>query len=646
MCGINGLLDFRGQSTQTTLEHQAETMAAAMEHRGPDSAGVWADAECGIALGHRRLAIIDLSANGHQPMHSTCERYVISYNGEVYNFAELRDELAGAGHAFRGGSDTEVILAAIAEWGLAAAVGRFVGMFAIALWDRQDQRLSLVRDRVGIKPIYYGRAGDVFLFGSEMDALATHPDFTRDINRDAVALYLARNYVPSPMSIYQGMHKLPPGTILHVSANDQQPRLEPFWSLQDIANSGIATPFSGTETEAVDELEKILLLAVKQRMVADVPLGVFLSGGIDSSVVTALMQAQHDRPVKSYAIGYHEADYNEAPYAEAVAQHLGTDHTTFMVSANDAMDVIPMLGSMFDEPFADSSQIPTYIVCKLARQETTVVLSGDGGDEVFGGYTRHLWSEKIARLSARLPGWSKGAIAGSITRLNPAQWDQILRFLPRSLQQSKPGSKLHRIAGLLDAQDAGEVYQRLMNHWQEPHTLVRGSEPQSTIFDQQQYWPTGADATSLLMYLDGMTYLPDNCLSKTDRASMAVSLEARVPLLDHRVIDFAWQLPLEYKINGGVGKQALRKVLYKHVPQNLFERPKMGFGVPVRDWLRGPLRDWADDLLNADRLRQQGYLNPEPIQEKWQQHRSGKRDWYNQIWSVLMFQAWLDARNL
>ncbi|MBX2824171.1 MAG: asparagine synthase (glutamine-hydrolyzing) [Gammaproteobacteria bacterium] len=646
MCGITGILDYRRQTSQDVLTHQAESMANSMVHRGPDSSGVWAEAAQGIALSHRRLSIIDLSANGHQPMISTCERYVISYNGEVYNFPELRERLKEKGHTFRGGSDTEVIIAAIAQWGIKRAAQEFVGMFAFAVWDRQEHCLYLVRDRVGIKPVYYGKVDDLFVFASELQGLSTHPNFDASLNRDALALYLARNYVPCPHTIYDGINKLPPGTILRVPADGSTPTQETFWSLHEVASRGIGQPFTGTEEEATDELEKLLALAVKQRMVADVPLGVFLSGGIDSSAVTALMQSQSDRPVKSYAIGYHEDDYNEAEHAEAVAKHLGTDHTTFTVSSKDAMDVIPMLGHMYDEPFADVSQIPTYIVSKLARQETTVVLTGDGGDEIFGGYTRHLWSQKIANLSAKLPDWSKGAIAGSITTLNPAQWDTVLRLLPKSLKQSKAGSKFHRIAGLLDANDAGDVYQRLMNHWQQPEQLVLGSQRQETILDRREDWPTGADETALLMYLDGMTYLPDNCLSKVDRASMAVSLEARVPLLDHRVIDFAWQLPLSYKIKNGSGKHALRNVLYRHVPQAIFERPKMGFGVPVRDWLRGPLAKWADDLLSEERLRRQGYLDPTPIRQKWQEHRSGRRDWYNQIWSVLMFQAWLDANQL
>jgi len=651
MCGISGFLNPAREDSEPSLRATVTAMAAAIAHRGPDAADCWADAEVGLAFGHRRLSIIDLSAAGAQPMSSADGRYVLSYNGEVYNFPALYAELEAQGHTFRGYSDTEVVLAAIVEWGLKAALERCVGMFALSLWDRQMRTLSLVRDRLGIKPLYYGWSGGVFMFGSELSALKAHPQFRAEIDRDTLALYMMRNCVPAPQTIFVGIRKLTPGSILTLPARARagtEPEIDTFWSLGKVAARGAAVPFGGSEAEAADRAEALIREAVQDRMVADRPLGVFLSGGIDSSTVAALMQDVSDVPVKTFSIGFNEAGYNEAEDAKAVAAHLGTDHTELYVDAAKALDVVPELPRIFDEPFADSSQVPTYLVSEMARRDVVVCLSGDGGDEMFGGYNRYMWVDGIARNAGAVPGPLRKVAAAAMTSLSPHTWDSVFEtlgpVLPGKLRQRNPGDKLHKMAGILNASGASEIYQGLVGHWRAGDGIVPGAVPPPTIVERPADWPDLPGFTEHMMHLDGVTYLPDDILTKVDRASMAVGLEARVPLLDHRVVEFAWSLPLALKTGGNVAKRTLRNVLYRHVPRELVERPKMGFALPIHEWLRGPLRDWAEDLLDEKRLQSEGFFSPGPVREKWRQHLSGARNWQHHLWDVLMFQAWLETQ--
>ena len=656
MCGIAGFLTQRDAGRSPAI---AGRMADAIVHRGPDDSGVWTDEAAGVALAHRRLAILDLSPQGRQPMRSHCGRYVIAFNGEVYNFAAIREALEQAGLApvWHGHSDTEVMLAAIAAWGLEAALKKFVGMFAFALWDRETRTLSLARDRLGEKPLYYGWQGETFLFGSELKALRAHPAFRAEIDRDALALFLRHNAIPAPYSIYQGILKLPPGTFLQLRMEDAlalglSPRgrrgeIKPYWSARSVAEAGQRNLFRGNDAEAATELERLLGQAVGGQMVADVPLGAFLSGGIDSTTIVALMQAQSRRPVKTFTIGFNETGYNEAEHAHAVARHLGTEHTELYVAPRDAMDVIPNLSSTYDEPFADSSQIPTCLVSHLARQHVTVSLSGDGGDELFGGYNRYFWARNIWRKLGWAPRSLRAALAGLLTTLPPSTWNtafhKLERWLPARLRYANPGDKLHKAAEILAVRSPEEIYLGLVSHWKHSARLVPGSvEPLTLLTDpgQQADLP---DFEHRMMLLDTVTYLPDDILAKVDRAAMAVSLETRVPLLDHRVVEFAWTLPLDMKIRHGQGKWLLRQVLYRHVPQSLMERPKMGFGVPIDVWLRGPLKAWAAALIEPGRLAREGYFDPAPIQRKWAEHQSGSRNWSYYLWDVLMFQAWHEA---
>jgi asparagine synthase (glutamine-hydrolysing) len=632
MCGLTGLI--APSATSDELSSQVRRMCDALVHRGPDDEGEWIDAEAGVALGFRRLAILDLSPAGHQPMASRSGRYVATLNGEIYNFEELRRELEGP---WRGHSDTEVLLAAFDAWGIEAALQKFIGMFAIAVWDRVARRLTLIRDRMGVKPLYYGFAGPAFVYASELKALRRHPHFEGRIDRAALQMYLRYMYVPAPWSIYEGISKLMPGTMLRFDPATRTMETTTYWSAREAATRGVANRFRGSEEEASHELESLLRDAVRLRMVSDVPIGVFLSGGVDSSLVAALMQAQSDGPVRTFAMGFSDAAYDEAPFAAAVARHLGTQHTEMYITADDAVGVIPKLAAMYDEPFADSSQIPTHLVAQLARRHVTVALSGDGGDELFGGYNRYFIGQKLFHRLAALPRPLRPVLGRLLTAVSPRAWDRVLSGI---LRQSRPGERVHKVARVLAADDPDAMYFELVSHWS--NVVIGESERHSPLPDRGS-WPPLEDAVERMMYFDQLSYLPDDILTKVDRASMAVSLEVREPLLDHRLVEFAWTLPLSMKVRGGKGKRVLRRVLDRYVPHALIERPKMGFGMPLEAWLRGRLRDWAESLLDERTMREQGLLDPRPIREKWEEHVAGKGDWQYHLWAVLMLQSWLSG---
>jgi asparagine synthase (glutamine-hydrolysing) len=644
MCGIAGLWS-GARPPHDELAALVDRMRDAIAHRGPDGEGSWVDARRGIGLGHRRLAIQDLSPLGRQPMASHSDRYVLTFNGEVYNFLELRQQLEARGATFRGHSDTEVMLAAFEAWGIVPAVGRFVGMFAFALWDAEEQRLWLARDRLGIKPLYVARVGSALAFGSELKALLQVPGFPRQVDRSVLAAYLRYNCVPGRKAIWEGVTHLLPGTLLEYRDPEREPVEHTFWSAEQIARAGLAEPWLGSEADALEQLEQTLSDAVRLRMLSDVPLGAFLSGGIDSSTVVALMQKQSSRPVRTFSIGYREAAYDESVHARAVAAHLGTDHTELYVSSQDALDVIPRLPELYDEPFSDSSQIPTHLVSKLARAHVTVALSGDGGDELFGGYNRHLWAPRLWRRLGQVPSPVRRVLGRSLRSVPPWATDGLLErvgpALPRRLRLRVPGEKLHKLGRVLGSTSESALYRALCSHQDDPGRLLEGNVAEAPS-ERAQLEGDGLSFSEAMMLLDLRTYLPDDILTKVDRASMAVALEARVPILDHRVVQLAWRLPLDMKIRDGVTKWALRQVLYKHVPQALVDREKSGFGVPIDQWLRGPLRAWSEALLDAGRLRREGYFRPEPVRTLWDQHLSGSHNHHHQLWDVLMFQAWLE----
>lgn len=645
MCGIAGI--WRAGGLRAADRESLVRMTEALRHRGPDAGGIWSDPPSGIVLGHRRLAIVDLSLTGAQPMQSHDGRYVTVYNGEIYNFRALRAELCDAGVRFGGTSDTEVMLEAISHWGLSGAVSRFVGMFAFALWDRERRCLSLVRDRLGIKPLHYSQPGGVFQFASELGAIEDGSTMPLCIDRNALARYVRLGYVPAPWTIYTGVRKLEPGCILTLDAAGGTPRLERYWSLEEVAARGRAVPFRGDIADAADELEKLLTDAVRLRMVADVPIGAFLSGGIDSSTVVSMMQSVARGPVRTFSVGFAETEFDEATSACHVAKWLGTEHTSLRVGSAEATGVIQALPEMFDEPFADSSQIPTYLVSKLARQSVTVALSGDGGDEVFGGYNRYLWAPRLQAAAARLPGWFRRGTARALSAIPSERVDDVYSLvegaLPQHLRMRLPGDKFAKSVQVLGQTTLRSAHEELVGS-SSALVLVRGAVAglEHSLLPPTSAWLRGAEQ---MMAWDSVTYLPDDILTKVDRASMAASLEARVPLLDHRVLAFAWSLPSDYRIQGGIGKVVLRDVLARHVPRRLFERPKMGFGVPIGEWLREDLRPWAEDLLADRRIRADGFLDPGAVRALWRSHLSGDVRNPQRLWTVLMFQAWLSHRS-
>lgn len=609
-------------------------MAYALSHRGPDRSGVWADAAAGIALGFRRLSIIDLSAAANQPMQSEDGRYVIAFNGEIYNFAAIRNVLANQGIRFRGQSDTEVLLKACMAWGVERAIGDLVGMFAFALWDTQERKLWLVRDRLGIKPLYYGRAGDRFAFASELKALRIFTDWTPEIDREALGLFSQFNYVPAPRTIYQGICKLEPGCLLEVQAGGT-PKITRYWNIRSHFQQ---PPLDMDETDAVWEIDKLLTDAVSQRLVSDVPLGALLSGGIDSSTVVALMNRANKGQVRTFTIGFGDKGYDEAGPAKEVANHIGTDHTELKLAPEAALDLIAKLPETYDEPFADSSALPTYLLSQLARRHVTVALSGDGGDEVFFGYNRYTAAPAAWHRASWLPLPLRYLGGCAIKSLSPRSWDQLARLLPKARQLRTPGVKMHKLADVLAQSSQKNVYQRLVTHW--PGTgPVRDYSP-----DEDSSWPNGLpeDFAAKMALQDSCTYLPDDILAKVDRASMAVGLEVRVPLLDHRLVELMARLPTELKLKGGTPKYLLRQVLRHYVPDALIERPKMGFAVPLDQWLRGPLRDWAEELLSERRLADEGWFNPKLVRRTWRRHLNGRGNHQEALWGVLMAQAWLD----
>ena len=668
MCGIAGFINLGPQSNlqQDCLRSIAGGMADAMKSRGPNDQGTWVDAAVGIGFGFRRLAIVDLSPAGHQPMVSANGRFVIVFNGEIYNHIELRKELQPLRRIptastdnpqsivenvsdFRGRSDTEVLLAGIEAWGFESTLRRTVGMFAIALWDRRDRVLHLARDRMGEKPLYYGIVGRTFLFGSELKALRAHPDFEAPIDRDALQLYMRHGCIAAPHTIYQGISKLLPGSTLTVASDGscrelQMPR--PYWSVRETAVAGQIQPLRLSDSEATAQLECLLIDSISGQMMADVPVGAFLSGGVDSSTVVALMQSLHGSPIKTFSIGFNESGYDEAKYARLVARHLKTDHTELYVSAEQAQSVIPQLPRIYDEPFADSSQIPTFLVAQLAKTRVTVSLSGDGGDELFEGYSRYAYAKRLWRLMRILPGPLRNCVASTIGSHACARVVGSASFPTAILERfgipPRLDSKLSRLNEVLRHDDVQQLYRGMMSHWTKSDAIVQGANEAYSALNDPNVIAEIPDFGRKMRLLDQIAYLPDDILTKVDRAAMSVSLESRIPLLDHRIVEFAWRLPKRLLCRDGKSKWILRQVLYKYVPPSLIDRPKMGFGIPVGMWLRGPLRNWAEGLLAESKLRNEGFLNVGLVRQRWNEHVKGDRDWQHHLWAVLMFQAWLE----
>jgi asparagine synthase (glutamine-hydrolysing) len=638
MCGITGFIN-SDEMHNDVMQSVINKMTESLGHRGPDGHGVWIDNEKNIALGHRRLSIIDLTTHGAQPMTSNCKRYSLVYNGEIYNYSEIKKELDEIENIdWQSNSDTEVVLYAVKYWGLENAINKFIGMFAFALWDASEKSLFLVRDRLGIKPLYWGKINNVFLFASELKALSFYPEINLNVDLNSVSAFMRHNYIPEEQSIYKNVYKLIPGSYL-VYKEGAEPLIKKYWNLGNIVSPENRFNKEYSEQLAVEKIESLISDSVDKRMISDVSLGAFLSGGIDSSTVVALMQKNSTSAVKTFSIGFNEAEFNEAPYAKEIAKHLGTDHTEFYVSDKDAMDVIPLLPDIYDEPFSDSSQIPTFLVSKLTKEHVTVALSGDGGDEVFAGYNRYYFANSISKKLKLMTGAGRFLLKNIIENASTSTWDKIFGFMPDKYAVPQAGDKLYKLAAAISKNEL-DIYKHLVSHWNDIDKLVPGSTCHEGIFSTDYSHELKNGFVEAMQYIDTKTYLPDDILTKVDRASMAVSLEVRVPLLDHRLVEYAWKLPLSMKMKNGKSKWLLRQVLNKYVPSELVDRPKMGFGVPIGHWLRGPLRDWAESLLDERKIREYGILNYEPIKLKWDEHLSGKRNWQYHIWDILMFQAW------
>lgn len=652
MCGIAGLFSYR----LPVLETELRAMGDAIAKRGPDDWGIYTNSDAGFGMVHRRLSIIDLSPAGHQPMQSACGRYVIAFNGEIYNHLSLRSRLEQESHVtgWRGHSDTETLLAAVVAWGLKKTLDLSVGMYALALWDTLDKRLHLARDRLGEKPLYYGWSGNTLMFASELKAFRPVSGFLGEVNRESLSLFMRHSYIPAPHSIYREIYKLRPGCLLSVDQKQVNqrilPEVEVYWSVKHVAETGVLQPQAfASDMAATDAFESLLRGAIRGQMVADVPLGAFLSGGIDSSAIVALMQAEACAagapPIKTFTIGFYEEKYNEAHYAKEVAKYLRTEHTELYVTPEAVLAIIPQLSEVYDEPFADSSQLPTLLLTRMTKQHVTVALSGDGGDELLGGYGRYALADKLWKQLSRLPPPLLSAIRSLIHSVSVSHWNCAYRhvspFLASRHQGLPFGDKIYKAAELLNKRSIESLYLGLISHWDPTEVVIGATEPNTPFTDPPPSLPVLIEQ---LMLLDTLSYLPDDIMVKVDRAAMGVSLETRAPLLDHRLHEFTWRLPFDYKIRSGASKWLLRQVLYRHVPPALIERPKMGLALPLANWLRGPLRDWAESLLDESRLRREGYFDPLPIRRKWSEHLTGERNWQSLIWNVLMFQSWLERK--
>lgn len=643
MCGFAGFVDFAADRGAADLERVARRMSDPLIHRGPDGYGSWVDAAQGVGMGHRRLAVIDLSPHGSQPMVSASGNLVLSFNGEIYNHTALRAALESTGHVFRGTSDTEVLVESICRWGIEETLTRVVGMFAIAVWNVATSTLTLARDRLGEKPLYYGWAGREFLFGSTLEALKKHPAWKAPLDLDVLALYFRTNYVPDPLAIYRGFRKLLPGSCLHLAVGSatvgELPEPKRYWSLLEAARRGISSPFAGDDREALEHLESLLKQSVGGQLVADVPVGAFLSGGIDSSCVVALMQQHSTTPTRTFTVGLEDAAYDESGRAAKIAAYLGTQHTQLTVTAGDLIDIVPRMPEFFDEPFGDSSQIPTALIARLARKDVTVALTGDGGDEVFCGYNRITQLKRIHESTKWIPLPIRRAISASLAAIPVSAYDVVLR----RGKFGALGDQAHKLGAILGMDGINEMYLDLATQWKNPTELVLGATPIASTLGDIGNWPHDLPPLLRLMWVEASTSLPGDMLTKVDRAGMGYSLESRMPLLDHRLIEFAWSLPDRYRIRDGKSKWALRQVLDGYVPEALVDMPKSGFGIPLDEWLRGPLRDWAESLLDARRLRDQGLLDADQVRTTWQQHLDGRYRSQSGLWGVLMFQGWMET---